>query len=110
MPTAVNLAQFKVSGTLPSLQINLSDTKYKSLMRLIDACVPHFGDEQEVQEPLRTTGTTLGAFQLPTNLFGQVDQEYNVDDDEQEQDGESQSVQQEEFFEAEEGTVDVSQR
>ncbi|KAF8873711.1 vacuolar protein sorting-associated protein 13 [Gymnopilus junonius] len=103
VPTAVNLAQFKVSGTLPSLQINLSDTKYKSLMRLVDVCIPHFEGEQ-VQKALKGTGSTLGAFQLPTNLFNQTDQEYNVDDDEQEH--ESQSVQQEEFFEAEEGTVD----
>lgn len=45
VPTAYNLARFKVSGNLPTLQLNMSDTKYRSLMRLIDVCIPHFGDD-----------------------------------------------------------------
>ena len=44
VPTAYNLARFKVSGNLPTLQLNMSDIKYRSLMRLIDVCIPHFGD------------------------------------------------------------------
>ncbi|BGP21450.1 Vacuolar protein sorting-associated protein 13 [Rhodotorula toruloides] len=44
---APNLARFKVSGSLPTLQLNFSDRKYKSLMRMIDVAIPHFGDEDE---------------------------------------------------------------
>ncbi|KAF8974033.1 vacuolar protein sorting-associated protein 13 [Flammula alnicola] len=106
VPTAVNLAQFKVSGTLPSLQINLSDTKYKSLMRLIDVCVPHFGDES-LPPSFEPAQHGSAAFQLPTMLFGQSDAEYNVDDDEDEQQQatDSRSISQEDqFFEAEDGS------
>ncbi|KDR84988.1 hypothetical protein GALMADRAFT_233521 [Galerina marginata CBS 339.88] len=109
VPTAVNLAQFKVSGRLPSLQVNLSDTKYKSLMRLIDVCIPHFGNEEEDRKSApRPAGTTSGTFQLPTTLFGQSEHEYNVDDDdEQLQESDSRSaLQEEQFFEAEDGTLD----
>ncbi|KAJ7169902.1 vacuolar protein sorting-associated protein 13 [Mycena filopes] len=59
VPTAFNLAKFKVSGHLPSLQVNLSDTKYKALMRLID---------------------------LPAGLFSQSETEYNVADEDEEGD------------------------
>lgn len=45
VPTAYSLARFKVSGNLPTLQLNMSDIKYHSLMRLIDVCIPHFGDD-----------------------------------------------------------------
>ncbi|KAI5452535.1 Vacuolar protein sorting-associated protein 13, variant 2 [Naganishia albida] len=34
------LTKLKVSGQLPRLHVNLSDTKYKSLMRLIDIAIP----------------------------------------------------------------------
>ncbi|KAL7343935.1 hypothetical protein BJY59DRAFT_711306 [Rhodotorula toruloides] len=49
---APNLTRFKVSGSLPTLQLNFSDRKYKSLMRMIDVAIPHFGDEDvQVQRP-----------------------------------------------------------
>lgn len=38
-----NFARFKMSGHLPDLSINFSDRKYRSLMRMIDIAVPHFG-------------------------------------------------------------------
>ncbi|GAA5992083.1 hypothetical protein JCM10908_000736 [Rhodotorula pacifica] len=41
---APNLTRLKISGSLPSLQVNFSDRKYKSLMRMIDVAVPKFGD------------------------------------------------------------------
>ncbi|KIY52729.1 hypothetical protein FISHEDRAFT_63685 [Fistulina hepatica ATCC 64428] len=44
-PTAYNLPRIKVAGKLPTLQVNMSDSKYKALMRLIDVCIPKFGDE-----------------------------------------------------------------
>ncbi|KIM48205.1 hypothetical protein M413DRAFT_439924 [Hebeloma cylindrosporum] len=107
VPTAVNLAQFKVSGTLPSLQANMSDTKYRSLMRLIDVCIPHFGDEQDTVGPaLPPTRAIAGGFQLPTTLFGQSEQEYNVDDDDEGHQDNRLTSQDEQFFEAEDGSLE----
>ncbi|GAA6006460.1 hypothetical protein JCM10207_004941 [Rhodosporidiobolus poonsookiae] len=48
---APNLTRFKVSGSLPSLQVNLSDRKYKSLMRMIDVAIPQFGDPNPDNAP-----------------------------------------------------------
>lgn len=103
MPTALNLAQFKISGTLPSLQVNLSDTKYKSLMRLIDVCIPHFGIEKSSTEPVQVVPNT---FQLSNTLFTKIDSEYNVDDDED--DDNPAMTQEEQFFEADDGSSTVS--
>ena len=77
-------------------------------MRLIDVCIPHFGEDQAVSKLPETTGTTSNSFSLPTNLFGPTEQEYNVDDDDQDEEADSQAAQQDEFYEAEQGTVDVS--
>lgn len=105
VPTAINLAQFKVSGTLPSLQVNISDAKYKSLMRLIDVCIPHFGDEENAS-PL--SQPNRNPFQLPTTLFGQSDHEYNIDDDDDDDQQPAPVSQEEQFFEAEDGSSEVS--
>lgn len=42
--SAPNLTRFKISGSLPTLQVNFSDRKYKSLMRMIDVALPKFDD------------------------------------------------------------------
>ncbi|KAF5009616.1 hypothetical protein FDECE_4176 [Fusarium decemcellulare] len=44
LPKAPNLTKFKVSGHLPMLHATVSDSKYKSLMRIIDVAIPKFGD------------------------------------------------------------------
>lgn len=80
VPTAVTLPQFKVSGTLPSLQANISDTKYKSLMRLIDVAIPVFDKKVPSDITLRSSKGLSTNFQLPT-FFGRGDQEYHVDDE-----------------------------
>ena len=107
VPTAVNLAQFRVSGTLPTLQVNFSDSKYKALMRLIDVCIPHFEDEQELQKPdmSKPRPTISERF----HLFGLSETEYNVDDtDENDHQPDSDSVlKEEQFFEAEDGSLQV---
>jgi vacuolar protein sorting-associated protein 13A/C len=108
VPTAVNLAQFKVSGTLPTLQVNFSDSKYKALMRLIDVCIPHFEeDEQEFQKSVvsKPRPTISERF----HLFGLSETEYNVDDtDEDDYQPDSDPVKKEEqFFEAEDGSLQV---
>ncbi|CEL57657.1 Vacuolar protein sorting-associated protein 13 OS=Saccharomyces cerevisiae (strain ATCC 204508 / S288c) GN=VPS13 PE=1 SV=1 [Rhizoctonia solani AG-1 IB] len=48
VPDALNLAKLKVSGKLPELKVNLSNQKYKGLMRIIDVAIPHFGDDMDV--------------------------------------------------------------
>ena len=110
VPTAPSLAQFKVSGTLPALQVNFSDSKYKSLMRLIDVCIPHFEDEREPQKIniSQPRPAISGGF----HLFGLSETEYNIEtgEDEDEKyppDGDSVLKEEEEFFEAEDGSVQV---
>lgn len=108
MPSAFNLARFKVSGKLPTLQVNLSDTKYKSLMRLIDVCIPKFEDKSEVGVPVPPpTGNISRGFQLASGLFGQTETEYNVDDDDEGDDDDGSTSHEEHFFEAEDGTSAV---
>ncbi|CAK5280530.1 unnamed protein product [Mycena citricolor] len=101
VPTALNLARFKVSGSLPSLQVNVSDNKYKALMRLIDVCIPKFGDDDQPR-PIVKPGPS--SFQLPTGLFAQTEREYNIEDDD-----ESQQLESEEdtFFEADDGSAQL---
>ena len=106
VPSAFNLARFKVSGTLPTLQVNLSDTKYKSLMRLIDVCIPKFEDNYQAEIPAPPVRNVAGSFQLASGLFGQTETEYNIDEDEDELD-DSSGAREDQFFEAEDGTTEV---
>jgi vacuolar protein sorting-associated protein 13A/C len=84
IPTAYSLARFKVAGKLPTLKANLSDTKYKSLMRLVDVCIPKFDDEEAVPAPSPTDRNTSGAFQ---GLFGQKGIDYTAALDEDDGEG-----------------------
>ncbi|KAI1434010.1 vacuolar protein sorting-associated protein 13 [Xylaria sp. CBS 124048] len=45
LPKAPNLTKVKISGHMPVLQVTVSDTKYKSLMKLIEVAIPKFGNE-----------------------------------------------------------------
>ncbi|TFK30442.1 vacuolar protein sorting-associated protein vps13 [Coprinopsis marcescibilis] len=106
VPSAVNLAQFKVLGKLPTLQLNLSDTKYRSLMRLIDVCIPKLQDESErgVARPsLPSKHSFRPAYTIPTGFFESTTQEYNVDEEDSDDDDENEGSDKEEFFEAENG-------
>ncbi|KAI3329752.1 hypothetical protein F4824DRAFT_376584 [Ustulina deusta] len=47
LPKAPNLTKVKVSGHMPVLQVTVSDTKYKSLMKLIDVAIPKFGNQEQ---------------------------------------------------------------
>ncbi|KAJ3917835.1 vacuolar protein sorting-associated protein 13 [Lentinula edodes] len=110
VPAALNLARFKISGKLPSLQVNLSDTKYKSLMRLVDVCVPKFNDEVE-SSSRPTEGLEITHFPLVAGtLFSQAEHEYNIDEDD---DGDRNAANtsgsqegEEEFFEADDGVAE----
>lgn len=116
VPTAYNLARFKVSGTLPTLQLNMSDIKYRSLMRLIDVCIPHFGDDapkkpQIPQAPKNEfpLSPLPPTFALP-GVFRVKEASYTVEDKasiaENQKEGEGNHD--EEFFEASGGDADVS--
>lgn len=118
VPSAHSLAKFKVSGHLPSLQVNLSDTKYKSLMRLIDVAIPNFDDESDLppRPALAKQKSGAPAFRLPSGMiFGMGDQEYHLDDDLDDPDPKDYEVQptpdsgidQDEFFEAEDSPTEV---
>lgn len=47
LPKAPNLTRVKMSGHMPMLHAAVSDSKYKTLMRIIDVAIPRFGDETE---------------------------------------------------------------
>jgi vacuolar protein sorting-associated protein 13A/C len=114
VPTAYNLARFKVSGNLPTLQLNMSDIKYRSLMRLVDVCIPHFGDDapkkpqipeaQKGEFPLSPLPPT---FALP-GVFRAKETAYTVEDRASIAEGRKEEEDNyEEFFEAN-GDADVS--
>ena len=110
VPTALDLARFKVSGKLPSLHVNLSDAKYKTLMRLIDVTIPHFGDEsQKGYKPKSSPpyiGTESIVLPLSAGLFSPTGLEYNVDDSHSETERASTN-RDDIFFEASDGTSEV---
>lgn len=76
VPSAVNLTRFKVSGKLPSLHVNISDAKYKTLMRLIDVAIPDVNDSDE--NPLDDQ-VSIGD-PLSMRLFRSTGPEYNIED------------------------------
>lgn len=53
LPGKTEFTKFKISGHLPLLSINLSDSKYKILMRIVDFIVPVDEDEKADQPTKR---------------------------------------------------------
>ncbi|ORX97315.1 hypothetical protein K493DRAFT_336590 [Basidiobolus meristosporus CBS 931.73] len=83
LPKASNITGLKISGDLPLLKINVSDTKYKALMKVIDLVL---GDEQSAaptpQQPNSVIGTNYyNNYEMPELL---VDQDEDDEDDEDE--------------------------
>ena len=109
VPAAVSLARFRISGKLPSLHVNFSDMKYKSLIRLIEVCIPRFAsDETSNVSYSAVLRPSADGFQLSSGLFGQPEMEYTVDDNENNGDDDEGSMSREElFFEAEDGSLEV---
>ncbi|KAH9898385.1 vacuolar protein sorting-associated protein 13 [Cubamyces lactineus] len=123
VPTAYTLARFKVSGHLPALQVNMSDTKYKSLMRLIDVSIPHFDDPEQTpdraysaQRASTSQRHASTAFKIPSGFFGPVqeEEEYAIETDDEDQGAVAKPNPQatpqrdegnDEFFEADPGTI-----
>ncbi|KAI5124698.1 hypothetical protein M0805_004304 [Coniferiporia weirii] len=76
VPSARSIARMKMSGRLPNLHINFSDSKYKTLLRMIDVTLPRLGDESEkaiAPSPPQQIQTQA--------LFGLGQLEYVIDDD-----------------------------
>ncbi|EIW86715.1 vacuolar protein sorting-associated protein 13 [Coniophora puteana RWD-64-598 SS2] len=82
VPTALNLARFKVSGKLPALRVNISDIKYKSLMRIIDVAIPHFDDDVQSSPPHGQLPGIAIPFALSSGLFGPLRSEYTIEEEE----------------------------
>ncbi|KAG6851060.1 hypothetical protein H0H93_002952 [Arthromyces matolae] len=106
VPSVTSLARFKVSGKLSSLRINFSDSKYKALMRLIDASIPKFGEDPDVRSVSAPAVPGPGGFQLPPMLFGPTKPDYNmeVDGDESDENVDDSGSQEDLFFEADDGS------
>ncbi|KAG9102497.1 hypothetical protein FRC06_001944 [Ceratobasidium sp. 370] len=104
VPDAVNLAKFKVSGKLPELKVNLSNQKYKGLMRIVDIAIPNFGDDAEMTasqtKPKPKKESARPPLSIPSNLFSRV-AEYEIDEVDVETS--SSTSQDQDFFEAEDG-------
>ncbi|KAG1730516.1 vacuolar protein sorting-associated protein 13, partial [Suillus paluster] len=99
VPSAVNLARFKISGHLPSLQVNVSDAKYKALMGIVDVTIPHFDEVSDQKPPQTHIDTAPLVSPWSAELFELFGTEYNVDDDEA--DNEAASIHRNNlFFEA----------
>lgn len=81
MPSVVNLARFKVSGKLPALQLNFSDSKYHSVLRLIDVTIPKFDNEET--SAINSTEVMSYSYQLSSGIFIPPETEYNVDEDDE---------------------------
>lgn len=73
-------------------------------MRLIDIAIPKF-DEDVTAVPPEPAKAPSSSFQLPA-LFGQVEQEYNIDD-EDDHAGADDTGQDDQFFDAIDGIAQV---
>ncbi|KAF8509808.1 vacuolar protein sorting-associated protein 13 [Gautieria morchelliformis] len=110
LPRVIKVPRFKASGKLHALQVNLSDSKYKAIMRFIDIAIPTFGDKEVTSQSVVTAGPRAGrnpAFPFPPGIFGSdPNSKYNLKDevDEDPLDGE------EEFVDAEDSTAQDNQR
>ncbi|OLL22292.1 Vacuolar protein sorting-associated protein 13 [Neolecta irregularis DAH-3] len=51
LPKAPNLTKFRITGHLPLLHASISDSKYKTMMRIIDIAMPNF-DIDEKNTPI----------------------------------------------------------
>lgn len=98
---ALNLTRFKVAGRLPTLAVNISNSKYNGLMRIINAAIPNFDGAEEKPRPAMVKASKsqreggvqeqqsrpANLISLPSNLFASAEpREYTVEEDGQEKD------------------------
>jgi vacuolar protein sorting-associated protein 13A/C len=55
VPKAADLTKFRIKGHLPVLHANMSDAKYKALMKTLDFAIPKFDDRQPTKEQQTTS-------------------------------------------------------
>ncbi|KAF9211914.1 hypothetical protein BGZ59_007452 [Podila verticillata] len=60
LPQAPNLTKIKVFGDLPLLQVNFSDRKYKTLMRIVDLVVPKDPEAAAAPPPTAKPKSAIG--------------------------------------------------
>ena len=85
VPAAKSIPRLKMSGRLPQLHLNFSDTKYKTLMRLLDITIPRFGDGDESAASVQKSG------QLPSGeLFSTGHSDYSMDGSQSDKDANSE--------------------
>ena len=80
VPSARSIARLKMSGRLPNLHINFSDSKYKTLMHLLDVTLPRLGDAAEGGSANQQAEHDRKGFPPRIDLFGTGQAEYVVDD------------------------------
>ncbi|KAF8591826.1 vacuolar protein sorting-associated protein 13 [Ramaria rubella] len=115
LPSVIKVPRIKVSGKLPTLQVNFSDTKYKAMMRFIEIAIPKFKDEPVQSQAgliIQPLPNRPPAFRLPPSLFGSDSRaEYpleNTDDDDSDDDGTHEGD--DHFVDAEDSTLQENQR
>ncbi|TIC36939.1 hypothetical protein E3Q08_04156 [Wallemia mellicola] len=103
LPSAVNLARFKLAGHLPELTINISDKKYQSMMAIIDVAIPHFENDNG-KSPKKSTQST-GHHGRRNSIFAADLPAYDLDvHDEESEISDADTA--EKFFEAPESGAD----
>lgn len=119
LPKAPNLTRFKVSGSLPDIQLNFSDRKYKDLMRMIDVAIPHFDDggggaskaKQGSDKPAQPTARESAPVGLKKIPLRDQEKEYHLDAEDALDDGRDDGK--DEFFDTQDisdGTVTAHQK
>lgn len=106
LPRVIKVPRFKVSGKLHTLQVNLSDSKYKAIMRFIDIAIPNFGDnkvDSQKEINIRPQSDRNPAFLFPPGIFSsQTSATYNLKDEVDDLQGSE-----EEFVDAEDSSAQV---
>lgn len=77
VPSAKSIPRLRMLGRLPQLHLNFSDTKYKTLMRLLDVAIPRFGDDAD---PTPSTIQSSHPEFASSELFKTRPAEYSVDE------------------------------
>ena len=103
LPSAINLAKFIVSGHLPELTINVSDKKYQNMMRIIDVAIPNLNKDNNNNNNSNNNNKTNSTL---FNKKVSSEEIFEIDDDNESY--ESDSVDNENFFEASEDAGDGS--
>ncbi|KAH8819973.1 hypothetical protein F5884DRAFT_32326 [Xylogone sp. PMI_703] len=73
IPKAPNITKARISGNLPVLHVSVSDTKYKSLMKIIDVAIPDFDHDEKDISKSNTTNTIAPSHLRASSFVSQKD-------------------------------------